>query len=329
MKYNAKKRNIVTYETENGMKQYIKRICLVACITFLMSGLSGCAKEYYGKGLPFQMSTSLLPGYRNAEIGALSADNYERFMKASYLRVTDKFGEIQKIKISANIARHNWDFENLDDSGAYKNYIEADGSRKRIGVDVSEHQGMIDWGTVAQYVDFAFIRMAYRGYGSGNIAADGYYASNMAGAAEAGLPVGVYFYSQATSYEEGVEEANYVLAHLDGYHLDYPIVLDREDPMVDDARTNNLSVEQHTQAALGFLETIRIAGYPVMMYTNRMYYSLYVDTEAVYQYPIWYAQYANEPDWPYEFNIWQYTESGSVPGISGPVDMNIEMKSIE
>ena len=305
--------------------QMRKHIYLLGLYIGLMAVLCGCQKDYYGLGQPFSMSTSQLPGYYNNDISALSADNYERFMRASYIRVIDKFGESHKIKISANIKRHEWDFANLDSSGMFKNYVEADGSVKKVGIDVSEHQGVINWATVAGEVDFAFIRVGYRGYTGGNIATDAYYSSNMQGAAENGVPVGVYFYSQAVTYDEGVEEANFVLNQLGDYSLSYPVVLDREDPMQEDARTNNLSQEEHTQAALGFLETIAASGRQVMMYTNKTYYALYLDLERIYQYPIWYAQYADEPDWPYEFSIWQYTESGGIPGIAGSVDLNLEM----
>jgi len=303
----------------------------IACVVIIMMMVTmcGCQRDYYGKGLPFDMSTSQLPGYSNAEFALMSADNYERFMNASYIRVVDKFGVMQKIKISANIPRHDWDFGKLDDSERFKNYIEDDGSKKRVGIDVSEHQGMINWETASQEIDFAFVRLGYRGYGNGNIVTDAYYSRNMQGAIANGVPVGVYFYSQATSYEEGAEEANYVLSMLGDYNLSYPIVLDREDPMQENARTNNMSVEQHTQAALGFLETIEAAGRSAMIYTNQMYYALYLDLEQIYKYPVWFAQYANEPIWPYEFAIWQYSENGEVPGIYGPVDMNIEMKTQE
>lgn len=307
-----------------------KHIGLAFIMCFVGLVLSGCQKDYYGKGQPFTTSTDILPGYSNNEILALANDNYERFMHASYIIVTDKFGEIHKVKISANIKRHEWDFSNLDSSDMFKNYVEEDGSTKKVGIDVSEHQGAINWEAVAPNVDFAFIRLGYRGYGEGGgLVTDAYYSSNMEGATAAGIPVGVYFYSQAISYEEGVEEANFVLNQLGDYGLSYPIVLDREDPMVDEARTNSLSVEEHTQATLGFLETIAASGHRAMMYTNRMYYSLYVDLEQIYNYPIWYAQYADEPDWPYEFAIWQYTENGTVPGISGSVDLNLQMMDID
>lgn len=302
-----------------------KSIIIGGLSLFLMMTLCGCQKDYYGKGLPFDMSVSQLPGYSNDEIGRMSASNYERFMEASYIRVVDKFGVLQKIKISPNIPRHNWDFGKLDDSARFKNYVEDDGTRKRVGIDVSEHQGLINWEAASSEIDFAFVRLGYRGYANGNLVTDAYYSTNMQGAIANGVPVGVYFYSQATSYEEGVEEANYVLSLLGEYNLSYPIVLDREDPMQEDARTNNMTVEQHTQAALGFLETITAAGRSAMIYTNQMYYALYFDLEQIYKYPVWFAQYANEPVWPYEFSIWQYSESGEVPGVSGPVDMNIEM----
>ncbi|MGN0495398.1 MAG: glycoside hydrolase family 25 protein [Lachnospiraceae bacterium] len=306
-----------------------KHIYLAALCLGILLVLSGCQKDYYGYGMPFEMSTSQLPGYYNEDIRRMSADNYERFMHASYIQVMDKYGNLQKIKISADIERHSWDFENLDSSGMFKNYIDESGTSKKVGIDVSEHQGVIDWETVAQYVDFAIIRIGYRGYTGGSLVMDNYYAYNIEQATANGIPVGVYFYSQATTYEEGVEEANFVLNNLGDYGLAYPIVLDREDPMQEDARTNDMSVDEHTQAALGFLDTIAASGHRTMMYTNRMYYALYLHLEEIYSYPIWYAQYADEPDWPYEFAIWQYTEGGSVPGIQGTVDMNIQMMDIE
>lgn len=303
--------------------------CIAFSVLFICMLLTGCQKDYYGMGHAFSTSTSLLPGYSNNEIRAMSEENYERFLHASYIIVTDKFGEVHKIKISANIKRHEWDFSNLQSDANTKRYVTDDFTSK-IGMDVSEHQGAINWEAASKAIDFAIVRMGYRGYGeSGGLVVDGYYDANMKGANENGVPVGIYFYSQATSYEEGVEEANFVLSHLGDYSLAYPIILDREDPMVEDARTNNMSKDEHTQAALGFLETIANSGHQAMMYTYRMYYSLYVDIEEMYKYPIWYAQYADEPDWPYEFNIWQYTESGEVPGVSGPVDLNLQMKEIQ
>lgn len=314
---------MIKWSIEMRKNAYILIISLM-----MIFALSGCQKDYYGFGQPVKITYSELPMFYDSEIASLSEDNYERFMHASYIQVVDKFGNNQKIKISANIPRHNWDFENLDDSTGYKRYTDENGTRK-IGVDVSEHQGLIDWETVAQNVDFAIVRLGYRGYTGGSLVLDGYYSTNMQGATESGIPVGVYFYSQAITYDEGVEEANFVLNNLGEYNLAYPIILDREDPMTDDARTNDLSVEQHTDAAKGFMDTITAAGYKAMIYTNRTYFALYLDLDSLYPCSLWYAQYADEPDWPYEFEMWQYTESGTVPGINGSVDMNIQMMDIK
>lgn len=300
-----------------------KKMVLAGLILGMALVMCGCQRDYYGKGEPHTMSTSELPGYGNDYIRSIAEDNYERFMHASYIIVRDNFGDIRKIKISPNIKRHEWDFSNLTDDGTFKHY--TDDVDRKVGIDVSEHQGSINWEKVSKEIDFAFVRIGYRGYSGGNIAHDGYYNTNMAGATANGVPVGVYFYSQAVTYEEGAEEANFVLNNLGDYNLSYPIVLDREDPMQEDARTNGLSKEEHTEAALGFLETIKASGHEAMVYTNRLYYALYLDLERIYDYPIWYAQYADEPDLPYEFSVWQYTENGEVPGISGTVDLNIEM----
>lgn len=309
----------------NWRKRMKKYIIMGILGTMLFGVLTGCQKDYEGKGTPFSLSTSELSVCANEEIQKLSADNYERFLHASYILAIDKYGVMQKIKINENIKRHEWDFSNLESNGSFKDYVKKDGTVTKRGVDVSEHQGNIDWERASKEIDFAIVRLGYRGYGSGNIVKDAFYNRNMDGALENDLPVGVYFYSQATTYEEGVEEANYVLNHLGDYNIEYPIILDREDPMQDDARTNNLTVDQHTQAALGFLETIKNAGHKTMIYTNRLYFALYLDLEKIYQYPIWFAQYADEPDWPHEFAIWQYTDSGEIPGISGNVDLNLQM----
>ena len=135
--------------------------------------------------------------------------------------------------------------------------------------------------------------------------------------------MGVYFYSQAVSYEEGVEEAQFVLQQIKAYNINLPIVLDTEDTMDESARTGSLTPEQRSEACRGFLETIRAAGYETMIYANLRWIALELDLTQLYGYDIWYAQYANEPALPYQYKIWQYTNEGTVPGISQPVDLNI------
>ena len=146
---------------------------------------------------------------------------------------------------------------------------------------------------------------------------------NVSEALKQDLSVGVYFYSQAVSYEEGVEEAQFVLQQVKAYNINLPIVLDTEDTMDESARTGSLTPEQRSEACRGFLETIRAAGYETMIYANLRWIALELDLTQLYGYDIWYAQYANEPALPYQYKIWQYTNEGTVPGISQPVDLNI------
>ena len=172
-------------------------------------------------------------------------------------------------------------------------------------------------------MDFAFVRVGYRGYGNGAIKLDDTFDYNVAQALKNDLSVGVYFYSQATTYEEGVEEAQFVLDNIKAYNINLPVVLDTEDPMDETARTSALTPEERSKACLGFLETIRAAGYETMIYANLRWIALDLDLSQLYGYDLWLAQYANEPRLPYQYKIWQYSAEGVVPGISQPVDLNI------
>lgn len=305
-----------------------KKSILIGFITlFLAVGLTGCTRGLNGKGETFQLSVKEFATYAYNELFTLSEETYENFMHASYLTVIDYYGEVHVMKISAEIERHPWDFSRLDDNDTFKNYIENDGSKRRVGIDVSQFQGYINWETVAGQIDFAIVRIGYRGYVAGNLTMDPFYHNNMQGAIQNGVDVGVYFYSQATSYEEGVEEANFVLNNLGEYALNYPIVIDIEDPLDDEARTAHMTSYEHTEACIGFLDTVEAAGHKGMIYTNRNYYALNLIIEMLYEkgYPIWFAQYASMPDWPHPFHIWQYSEAGRISGIETTVDLNLEM----
>lgn len=194
-----------------------------------------------------------------------------------------------------------------------------------IGVDVSEWQKDIDWAAVAaDGIDFAFVRIGYRGNTEGKISLDKKYHENMQGAGEAGLKLGIYFYSQAITPQEAVEEANFVLDNLgDDYILDYPIVFDWETAGTSDARTNGLNNTVLTDCALAFCETIANAGYtPVIYIYSDLAYTRY-ELERLGGYDWWYAGYSGTPEFYYDFRIWQYTSSGSVSGIEGRTDMNL------
>jgi len=192
------------------------------------------------------------------------------------------------------------------------------------GVDVSEHQAEIDWERVAaDGIDFALIRLGYRGYTEGRLNLDQKFVQNMAGALSAGLETGVYFFSQSVNPEEAREEARFVVSQLRGYELDYPVVFDWETVGSADARTNNISPEVLTDCAVAFCREIEDAGYMPMIYMNSDVAYQGYDLTRLTDYDWWYAGYSNTPQFYYNFQIWQYTSGGSVDGIEGRVDLNI------
>lgn len=200
----------------------------------------------------------------------------------------------------------------------------------RIGIDVSRYQGDIDWKQVKEAgIEFAILRLGYRGYGTGRIVMDDYFQKNIQGALAQGIDVGVYFFSQAITPEEGAEEARYCLNALKGYNITYPIIFDWE-PYPDsyNARTKGLDDAVLTQCAVSFCETVKAAGYQPMVYANLTYFYLHFDMTKLADYPFWLAQYSAKPSFYYHFNIWQYSSSNQVPGIEGDVDMNVELVPI-
>lgn len=197
-----------------------------------------------------------------------------------------------------------------------------------VGIDVSRYQGDIDWAQVkASGVDFAILRLGYRGYGTGAIVTDTYFEKNIQGALENGIEVGVYFFSQAINEAEAAEEAQYCLDLIQGrYHITYPIIFDWEpyDSSLN-PRTEGLSDEMLTKCAVSFCNTIRAAGYKTMVYSNLTYFYLHFDLAQLVDFPLWLAQYNKTPTFYYHFAMWQYSCTGTVPGIKGDVDMNIRL----
>ena len=214
--------------------------------------------------------------------------------------------------------------ENLSilESGEYQ-YLQDGAVISHKGIDVSSHQGAIDWNQVAaDGVEFAFVRAVFRGYGSGKLVEDEQFDANMQGAIAAGVKVGVYVFSQAINEEEILEEANLVLEKVAPYQLDCPIVFDVE--MVSgDGRMNYLSAEERTSLVLLFCKTIEESGHRVMIYHNTEMAAVKVNIAALEQYDKWYASYSSKMFYPYEYRVWQYSDKGKVQGIKGDVDMNL------
>lgn len=217
------------------------------------------------------------------------------------------------------------------------------------GIDVSYHNGTLDWSTIkAAGVDFAILRAAYRGYGTeGTLVRDAKFAEYMQGAMSQGIPVGAYIYSQAITTAEAVQEANYILNIVRGYSLDLPIVFDYEFAGVKSGRLDSawssgkLNKSKMTDIALAFCDTIKNAGYDAMVYANKTFLSKNLDHEVIENagYEIWLAHYTTNTNYTGDYKIWQYTSSGKIPGIankvfdcnfmySGTISMSLKISNI-
>lgn len=211
----------------------------------------------------------------------------------------------------------------LGDFALMGDYLSCLTAPSVLGIDVSEWQAEVDWQQVkAAGVEFAMIRAGWRGSEKGVLAEDTYAQINYAGAAEAGVQVGVYFFSQAISVEEAVEEAGYLLEIIKDWKLDMPVVYDWEF-ISEDSRTGNLDARTLTDCTKAFCDTIAKAGYTPMVYFNadQSFERMYL--RELTQYGFWLAQYDTVLNYPYKIDMWQYTETGAVPGISGNVDINL------
>lgn len=191
-----------------------------------------------------------------------------------------------------------------------------------VGIDVSSHQGKIDWQKVADAgVEFAFVRLGYRGYESGALQNDVFVDLNLRGARDAGIAVGAYFFSQAVTVEEAKEEAEFALKILGDFSLDLPLVYDWE-YVSETARTAGVDKAMLTACTVAFCEAVETAGYRPMVYFNSAQVKM-LDMEQLQKYPWWLAKYDMAQEFPCRVDLWQYTNQGAVPGISGNVDMDL------
>lgn len=221
-----------------------------------------------------------------------------------------------------------YDWSNLKtDESDRLSYVQNGQTISRTGIDVSSHQQQINWNSVAQDgISFAYIRLGYRGSSEGTLYVDDFFAQNLSGAKGAGIDVGVYFFSQAITEEEAREEARFVLKQLDGASLDYPIAFDMEPSPEGNGRADALTRKEATAIANAFCDEIQKSGYRAIIYGNSYDLSKY-DLSALTG-RIWLAQYDGKPDGSISFVMWQYTPKGTVAGISGSVDLNLDLSDV-
>ncbi len=221
----------------------------------------------------------------------------------------------------------------LDDFVEENSVVEYTGADSYVGVSVNEKKGDIDWVQVKNSgVDFAMIRVGLREKMKGRIKADANFVQNITGATEAGLQVGVYFYSKAATDAEADEEAKYVLEQIREYSVKYPIAFYWEYDLKEDGSQDERSrvVGCNGEQVTGFINTfcgkMKTAGYDTCYYATKTMAYNRLNLSRLTNYDLWYAEYRPKPSFYYDFKMWQYTETGTVPGISQEVPINIALK---
>lgn len=300
----------------------IKKLLLIAAAAVLLLGLMIAAVVRLSR--PEEEPASESMPEAAAETAVPEAGPMPDPLQATAQVPTDPTGEItaRQVMRRDGFPMLSWNVDQFStDSRGRMSYS---GAETLTGIDVSEHQGTIDWSKVAgDGVDFAMIRLGYRGSTQGSLYLDEYYEKNMAGAAAAGVPVGVYFFSQAIDPREAAEEARYVLDHLEGYEVSFPVVFDWEIVGGESARTYSVSRRTLCECTRAFCDAVKEAGYkPMIYFTRYLGYRKYI-LRSLTDYGFWYAEYDARPRFAFDFDMWQYSETGQVSGIEGNVDMNI------
>lgn len=207
--------------------------------------------------------------------------------------------------------------------------LQFDNGSAKLGIDVSKWNEEIDWEAVKDAgIEFAIIRCGYRGASTGALVIDPRYEENIRGAIEAGIPVGVYFFTQALDEVEAVEEASMVIRLIEDYDVDYPVFLDSESAG-GRGRADDLDSDERTRVHRAFLQTIEAAGYETGVYASRNWLNERLDMTRLSDYRVWLAEYADVPAYDQYYHMWQYTSKGTVDGISTNVDLNLCYMNID
>lgn len=204
----------------------------------------------------------------------------------------------------------------------------------QVGINVNEQKGDIDWQAVADSgVDFAMIRVGYREKTKGRIAPDAKFEDNIQGATEAGLPVGVYFYSKAVTDAEADEEAVFVLEQIRLYSITYPVVIyweydrKKDSGEVDEkSRTVRCNGDQVTGFLQTFCKKVKSTGRTAAFYADKDMAYKSLDLSRLWEYDLWYAEAKPAPSFYYDYELWQYTKEGEVPGIGETVPVTLSLQ---
>lgn len=268
----------------------------------------------------YYVTLGAVEGYRVPETGTKvrvkDKVTYTEIKDISLLIKTEEEIDAQKEDTGVKDALKDADETEIQD-------IQVSTNKARFGIDVSKWNKEIDWKKVAASgVEYAIIRVGYRGSSTGSLVEDPYFRKNIEGAQKAGIPVGLYFFTQAVSEVEAVEEASMVLSLCAKDKITYPIFIDTEGAG-GNGRADGLDKHTRTAVCAAFCETIKSAGYDAGIYASRNWYYSNLDMSRLEDYVIWLAEYKAQPEYAGKYQLWQYTSNGSIDGIEGRVDLNL------
>ena len=233
-------------------------------------------------------------------------------------------GSSEWVDINPYLDLNTYNFANLVYRSPLMMYYENNTRISYVGVDLSKLQDYVDFNELKSAgVDYVMLRLGQRGYQTGELSMDEYFYENLRRASEADLDVGVYFFSQAITEEEALEEAEYVISALSENEIQYPVVFYMDNVSGMECRIDDLDKMERTNIALTFMERIEEAGYIPMFYGDKEWLIQNLSLGSMIGYDIWYAEEGDLPDFPYEFAMWQYTTSGRIEGISGNANLSI------
>jgi GH25 family lysozyme M1 (1,4-beta-N-acetylmuramidase) len=264
----------------------------------------------YGTTIAMPMPSALTPALANSD--EVSPEETAYHLKMAVLGVLPPEPEDDKYRNNV--------INTMDIVMAKKYCIEKEKPPKfpTYGIDVSTHQGAIDWKAVKNAnFSFAIIRAGY-GKDRHLDQVDKRFHANMHGAKQAGLDVGIYWYSYALNEQDALEEARYCIDTVEGYQFEYPLYFDIEEPS-----QVELGKTEVSKIITTFCDEVKKNGYYPGLYSYKNFLLNNVDEEVLRKYPVWVAQWAEENTYGKEYGIWQYSSTGSVTGVDGNADLNI------
>lgn len=260
----------------------------------------------------------------NALTDGAESDKVDPSNNGNKTCITYSDGTEEWIDINPYLVTNPYNNANLVNVNNIMKYYDNHVNTSFVGVDLSKNDDYVDFNKLKNAgVDYVMLRVGSRGYSTGDIIADDNFADNYKRAREAGLDVGVYFFSQAITKDEAVEEANFVIETISGNEIKYPVVYYIEEVNSADVRTKDLNQMLRTNIAIAFMDSVRNAGYVPMLYGNKEYLLKKCSFGSLTGYDIWLGENGDIPDFPYEFNMWRYTNLGKIDGVAGVAHLNI------